>query len=53
MRGVLQGLHMRVAAQNVELSITDADVDEKGQLINIESTLTRSLQRSRRWSRSY
>ncbi len=39
MRGVLQGLHMRVAAQNVELSITDADVDEKGQLINIESTL--------------
>jgi hypothetical protein len=30
---------MRVAAQNVELSITDADVDEKGQLINIESTL--------------
>jgi NAD(P)H-dependent FMN reductase len=40
MRGVLQGLHMRAVTRNVELSIADDDVDEKGQFINIESTLS-------------
>jgi len=40
MRGVLQGLHMRAVTRNVELSIADSDVDEKGQLVNIESTLS-------------
>jgi hypothetical protein len=39
MCGVLRGLHMRTVEQNVELSIADTDVDEKGQLIDIESTL--------------
>ena len=39
MRGVLQALRMRAVTANVELSIADADVDEKGQLVHIESTL--------------
>ncbi|WP_037809979.1 MULTISPECIES: NADPH-dependent FMN reductase [Amycolatopsis] len=36
---VLQGLHMRVLDTHVEAVITDADVDDNGQLRDIEGTL--------------
>jgi len=39
MRTVLQGLHMRALQQAVELSIADTDLDEEGQLIDLETTL--------------
>jgi NAD(P)H-dependent FMN reductase len=39
MRMVLEGLHMRALDKGVELSISDEAADEKGQLIDLESTL--------------
>jgi NAD(P)H-dependent FMN reductase len=39
LRLVLQGLHMRTVEHNVELKITDADVDAMGQLLDLEATL--------------
>lgn len=39
MRMVLEELHMRALDKGVELSISDAASDEKGQLIDLESTL--------------
>jgi NAD(P)H-dependent FMN reductase len=37
--GVLHGLHMRPVDDNVELRIADGDVDESGQLLDLEKTL--------------
>jgi NAD(P)H-dependent FMN reductase len=42
-RTVLQGLHMRTVDDNVELSIADPDVDDRGQLLDIEATLARFI----------
>jgi NAD(P)H-dependent FMN reductase len=39
LRGVLQGVHMRTVDHNVELRITDADVDQLEQLVDLEATL--------------
>ena len=39
LRGVLQGVHMRTIDHNVELRITDADVDQLEQLVDLEATL--------------
>ncbi|MER5793317.1 NAD(P)H-dependent oxidoreductase [Streptomyces sp. NPDC001980] len=39
LRGVLQGLHMRIIDQNLELVVTDADVDEDEQLTDVAATL--------------
>jgi NAD(P)H-dependent FMN reductase len=39
LRSVLQGLHMRPLDRNVELRITDDDVDERGQLLDLPATL--------------
>lgn len=39
LRGVLEGLHMRIADENVELRITDSDVDGSGQLLDLDTTL--------------
>jgi NAD(P)H-dependent FMN reductase len=39
LKGVLQGLHMRAVAHNVELRISHADTDDRGQLVDIETTL--------------
>lgn len=36
---VLQGLHMRALENHLELTITDADVDENWQLIDLDATL--------------
>jgi NAD(P)H-dependent FMN reductase len=37
---VLRGLHMRALDENVELIITDADVDDHGDLLDLETTLS-------------
>jgi NAD(P)H-dependent FMN reductase len=39
LRGVLTGLHMRTLSDNVELVITEADLDEDWQLKDIDATL--------------
>lgn len=39
LHGVLQGLHMRTIEQNLELVVTDADIDEHGQLEDVAVTL--------------
>ncbi|WSQ14947.1 NAD(P)H-dependent oxidoreductase [Streptomyces sp. NBC_01231] len=39
LRGALQGLHMRIIDQNLELVVTDADVDEDEQLTDVAATL--------------
>ncbi|MFD5750728.1 NADPH-dependent FMN reductase [Streptomyces sp. NPDC127033] len=39
LRGVLQGLPMRIIDQNLELVVTDADVDEDEQLTDVAATL--------------
>jgi NAD(P)H-dependent FMN reductase len=40
LQDVLEGLHMLTIKHNVELSITDDDVDEVGKLLDLEKTLT-------------
>jgi NAD(P)H-dependent FMN reductase len=39
LRGVLTGLHMRTLDSHLEFAVTDADVDEKWQLKDVEATL--------------
>jgi NAD(P)H-dependent FMN reductase len=39
LHGVLQGLHMRTIDQNLELIVTDADIDERGRLKDVAATL--------------
>jgi NAD(P)H-dependent FMN reductase len=39
LHSVLQGLHMRTIDQNLELVVTDADIDEQGRLKDVAATL--------------
>jgi len=43
LRGVLQGLNMRTLEENVELPIARHDVDEMGQLLDLEAILAPSM----------
>jgi NAD(P)H-dependent FMN reductase len=45
--GVLEGLHMRPLANQIEIVITDEDVDESWQLRNLDATLRPYLQQIR------
>jgi NAD(P)H-dependent FMN reductase len=47
LHGVLEGLHMRPLADQLEIAITDDDVDENWQLRNLDATLRPYLEQVR------
>jgi hypothetical protein len=49
---MLQGLHMRAVDDNVELSMADTDVDDRGQLLDVDASLARFIPAVRAWTLS-
>lgn len=45
--GVVAGLHMREVPERLELIVTDADVDDEWQLVDVEATLSAYRERVR------
>jgi len=47
-QGVLQGLHMRELTDHLEVRIGDDDVDDNGQVLDVEAVLAPYAELSRR-----